>query len=130
MDDIKRTIENKIKAYDAIIISWGKMRNQIYNPQISSKWIILNTIYHDSQTYVGQVFLVCEDTALANDINVYNELYYRQPWDALNSELTDETITELKSKSITLVERMRKDIQSSSVLNKNDFFHIWKGLIN
>ncbi len=51
------------------------MRNQIYNPPMPNKWIDLDKISHESQTYIGQIFLVTEDKLLANDINIYNESY-------------------------------------------------------
>lgn len=117
----QRTIDNKIKVYDAIIASWVKMRNRILHAEMSRKWIILDQIYGDSQTFIGEIFLITENDTLAIDINNFNEEFYRQNWSNFNLDETNIKLEEIKSKGLKLVERMRSDIQSSTVLNRKDF---------
>ena len=72
----QRTIENKIKVYDSIIAHWVRMRNLIYaclvygptriNPRDNTDF---DRIYGESQTFIGEAILVCEDKKLTEDIN-------------------------------------------------------------
>lgn len=78
----QRTIDNKIKVYDAIIAHWVKMRNFVYhkllqNPQSYEEF---NKLYGDSQTFIGEAVLVSEDNVLVDDINDLNERFYQIDW--------------------------------------------------
>jgi hypothetical protein len=79
----QRTIENKIKIYDSLISSWVKMRNLIYNKieyntNPSKKWDVLDQIYGETQTFIAEIFLVSDNTQLAQDINIFNENFIDQ----------------------------------------------------
>jgi hypothetical protein len=55
----QRTIDFKIRVYDSIIVSWVKMRNKILSPSsAANKWIELDQIYGESQTFIGEAILV------------------------------------------------------------------------
>lgn len=87
----ERTIDNKIKVYDSIISSWIKMRNLIYrktenNTDPSTKWFDLDQVYGESQTFIGEIFLVSDNVQLAQDINTFNEKFYRSEWHKLSIE--------------------------------------------
>src|SRR4051812_7943285 len=71
----QRTIDLKIKVYDSIISSWIKMRNEIFNLNNTNN-IQFHQFYGESQTYIGEIFLVTEDTELASAINDFNEKFY------------------------------------------------------
>lgn len=125
----QRTLDNKIKVYDAIITSWVKLRNVIFSPNNpQEKLFLLDNIYGESQTYIGEIFLVTENNELAININEFNEKFYRQNWLSLDRNALNQTIEALKSEALLLVNRMREDIQASTILTKEDIFHIWSGL--
>ncbi len=66
----QRTIDNKIKVYDSLIIQWVKMRNFVYanhpgRPIDNFPFQVIqqfDQIYGESQQYVGEAVLICEDT--------------------------------------------------------------------
>jgi hypothetical protein len=125
----QRTIDNKIKVYDSIITSWVKMRNQIFSlDNTSEKWHRLDQMYGESQTYIGEIFLVTENDSLAMKINTFNEKFFRQHWHTLDLNVTNQTIESLKDEGLILVAEMREDIRESTVLTRQDIFHIWSGL--
>lgn len=125
----QRTIDNKVKVYDSIITSWVKMRNQIFNlDNLQDKQQQINQIYGESQAYIGEIFLVTENNSLAIDLNDFNEKFYRKDWLGLDRATISHTLEELKDEALKLITRMREDIQDSTVLNRQDFFHILSGL--
>lgn len=121
----QRTIDNKIKIYDSLIISWVKMRNHIYdaeNPQ--HKWNQLDQIYGTTQTYIGEIFLVTENDNLAKTIDEFNEKFYRQNWHSLDFNSSNQVIAKLKEEALEIISRMKQDIQDSTVLTWSDIVHI------
>lgn len=128
----QRTIDYKIKIYDSIITSWVKTRNQIYseiNPDIpNEKWYQLEKLYGKSQAYIAEALLVSEDTQLAIEINEFNEKFYRQNWHQLSLTEANNQIAQLKTEAINFIQRMRNDIKESTVLNRNDFNHVFQAL--
>lgn len=124
----QRTIDNKIKIYDSIITTWVRMRNEIFSHN-SDKFLQLDRIYGESQAFIGEIFLVAEDNNLATSINQFNEKFYRQNWPNLDIDTVNNRIEELKIEAITLVVRMRHDIQESAILRRDDICHIIGGLI-
>jgi hypothetical protein len=126
----QRTIDNKIKVYDSIITSWVKMRNEIFSQNnIQDKQFRINKIYGESQAFIGEIFLVTENNDLAALIDQFNERFYRQPW--FNSDLStiNQIIEALKIEAISLITLMRDDIYESTILKRDDIFHIWSSLI-
>lgn len=123
-----RTFDNKIIAFDNIITSWIKMRNHIYS-ESSTNIQILDQIYGESQRFIGQCVLVCEDKKLTEDINNLNEKLYRTKWNNLSIEDSNNEIEEIKKEAWKIIDRMRYDAKESTRLDLNDFLHILKGLV-
>lgn len=128
----QRTIDNKIKIYDSIISSWVKMRNLIYsrienNTDPSKKWFDLDQAYGESQTFIGETFLVSDNTQLAQDINIFNEKFYRSEWHKLTIDQANNTIEALKQECLLIIDRMRADIKESAILHIADVMDIFKG---
>jgi hypothetical protein len=73
----QRTIDNKIKVYDALIANWVEMRNLIYHDIDADKWLKLDKLYGRSQTYIGESFLLSDNQDLLEDINNFNEKFVR-----------------------------------------------------
>lgn len=128
----QRTIDNKIKIYDAIISHWANMRNHVYhqlnvfkNPQAVLKF---DEIYGLSQTVIGEIFLVCENTDLAVDINTLNEKFYRMQWLDLTYEQQNKEMEKLKIEALIIVKRMQGDIKESTRIERSDVQHILGGL--
>lgn len=129
----QRTIDNKIKVYDTIIAHWVKMRNFIYHSGIlqdSGAYVEFDKLYGDSQTFIGEAFLVSEDSALIEDINNLNEGLYLTEWQKLEHDKINKQMDDIKKVAIGIIKRMQHDIKRSTVLEFSDFLHIWKGLIN
>ncbi len=128
----QRTIDNKIKVYDALITQWVRMRNFVYthqNQNYSNKIIQeFDQIYGESQRYIGEAFLVCEDSDLTTDINNLNERIYRTQWHQLPQNQVDVTMEQIKTDAIVVISRMREDIRSSTRFEWQDFVHIFCGL--
>jgi hypothetical protein len=132
----QRTIDNKIKVYDALISQWVKMRNFIYThhpgqPANEYPFKIIqefDQIYGESQRYIGEAILVCEDVALTADINDLNEKMYRSGWLDLPLEQANAKMEEIKSEAIALISRMREDIKASTRFEWHDFVHMISGL--
>jgi hypothetical protein len=131
----QRTIENKIKVYDSLFTQWVKMRNFVYahhpgqpikhHPiEIVQKF---DKIYGESQQYIGEAFLVIEDTALTADINNLNERMYRTEWLQLPREQANELMEKTKIDAIEVISRMREDIKGSTRFDWQDFVHIFHG---
>jgi hypothetical protein len=126
----QRTIENKIKTYDSIICSWVKFRNYVYSASSWQDYPLkdLDQIYGQSQQLIAEVFLVCDDYSLAEDLNSLNEGLYRFKWQDSSLEEMNEKIEEFKIEALKLINRMREDIKSSTRLDISDFIHIFSGL--
>jgi uncharacterized membrane-anchored protein YhcB (DUF1043 family) len=130
----QRTIDYKIRVYDALIGKWVQMRNHIYahHPRNSSnvpQQVIyqFDQIYGESQQLIGEVILVCEDAVLSNDINELNERMYRTEWYKLTLEKANEDMEAIKKDAISIVSRMRENIKESTRLELRDFAHIASG---
>lgn len=131
----QRTIDNKIKVYDALITQWVKMRNFIYahhpgQPTDDFPFQIIqqfDQIYGESQQYVGEAILICEDPALTTDINSLNEKMYRTEWHRLPLEQANETMEKIKNEAIAVISRMREDIKGSTRFEWQDFAHMISG---
>lgn len=131
----QRTIDNKIKVYDALITQWVKMRNFVYThhpgqPAANFPFQIIqqfDQIYGESQQYLGEAILVCEDSTLTTDINSLNERMYRTEWYQLPLDRANEMMEEIKRDAITLISRMREDIKASTRFEWQDFIHILSG---
>nr|HAT8715412.1 hypothetical protein [Legionella jordanis] len=95
----QRTIDHKIKVYDLLITHWVQMRNYIIHfsqESVSDKWVELDKIYGQSQTYIGEAFLVSDNQVLLTDINSFNEKFYRSSnWCKLSSEEINVRMEEL-----------------------------------
>jgi len=131
----QRTIDNKIKVYDSLITQWVKMRNFVYmyHPgqsidnypnEIIQKF---DQIYGESQQYIGETILVCEDAVLATDINDLNERMYRTVWHQLPLDKANEVMEEIKNDTMEVISRMREDIKCSTRFEWQDFVHILYG---
>ncbi|MCX2833076.1 hypothetical protein [Microbulbifer thermotolerans] len=132
----QRTIDNKVKVYDAIIGHWVRMRNIIYSvhPDITGEPVPPGTerdfdrIYGESQQLIGEAILICEDKSLTEDINTLNEKLYRTRWGQFNLDEANKEIEIIKKEAFEIIERMREDIKSNTILHWSDFVHIFSGL--
>jgi len=132
----QRTIENKIQVYDSLIGKWIQMRNFIYAHITSDLGNALpyqriqefDQIYGESQKFIGEAILVCENDSLTTEINQLNERLYRTEWHSLPLGKANEIMEDIKSNAIITVSHMREDIRSSSRLERHDFSHIISGL--
>ena len=118
----QRTIENKIKVYDALITHWVKMRNFIYAKLPSDPFAdpAFDAMYGESQAFIGEAVLVSEDTKLTEDINVLNEKFYRTNWINSVPEQRDEIMEGIKIEAMGVIKRMREDIKASTKLRFTD----------
>jgi hypothetical protein len=131
----QRTIDNKIKVYDALITQWVKMRNFVYTHhpvQPTEEYPLeiiqqFDQIYGESQQYIGEANLVCEDVTLTTDINSLNEKMYRTDWHELPLEQANAKMEEIKSEAIAVISRMREDIKASTRFEWSDFVHMISG---
>lgn len=124
----QRTIDNKIRVYDALIINWIMRRNHIFSS--TSTHMQMDQMYGESQKFIGEIFLVSENTQLAELINNFNERFYRTPWQQMQINEKNPKIEELKTEGIGLITRMREDIKGSTRLETSDFTHALSGLRN
>jgi len=130
-----RTIDNKIKVYDAIIGHWVRMRNIIYSvhPGVTGASVPTETarqfdkIYGESQQLIGEAILICEDKSLTNDINELNERLFRTKWSEIGLDDSNTEIEKIKVDAFAIVDRMREDIKSNTILHWNDFVHVYSG---
>lgn len=131
----QRTIENKIKVYDALISIWVKMRNYIYThhrgqpvdvvpPNVADEF---DQIYGSSQQLIGEAILVCEDDRLTTYINALNEKLYRTEWQKLEWSVANEAMEQIKVEALGVVSRMREDIKGSTRFEWRDFAHMLSG---
>jgi hypothetical protein len=123
----QRTIDNKIKVYDAIIAHWVRMRNFIYHNLLSKdpkSYLEFDKIYGESQTFIGEAALISENVELVEDINALNERMYRTDWLNLNEDEINREMEDIKRVALEIIKRMRKDIKDSTVLNLGDFLPI------
>jgi len=131
----QRTIDNKIKVYDSLISHWVRVRNYIYAnfPKEPSENIPSNIIiefdqkYGESQTWVAEAILLCEDKNLTDDINALNEKLYRTKWYTMTLEKANVHMEEIKIEAFEIIRRMREDIKQGTILELSDFYHIFSG---
>ena len=125
----QRTIDNKIKVYDAIIGHWARMRNFVFHDLLQKPNIYLefDKLYGESQTFIGEAILVSEDFKLAEDLNGLNERLYRTEWQKLPPEKVNSEMEDIKNQGIAIIKRMRDDILKNTILEISDFFHIFSG---
>lgn len=126
----QRTIDNKIKVYDSIIVHWVKTRNFIYSqlPNDPHEDMQFDTMYGESQAFIGEAILVSEDPELTESINTFNERLYRTTdWANIPHEEANKIMENIKKDAIPLVSRMREDIKDSTRFEIKDFFHIVGG---
>lgn len=132
----QRTIENKIKVYDALIGVWVRMRNFVYThhrgqpaesvpPDIAHEF---DQLYGSSQQLIGRAILVCEDDALTTAVNALNEKLYRTEWHKLEWAAVNQAMEQVKVESLDVVARMREDINGSTRFEWRDFSHMLSGL--
>jgi hypothetical protein len=134
----QRTIDDKVKVYDALIGHWVKVRNYIYtfHPTTTGHDIPENVgidfdqIYGESQQLVGEALLICENEELTERINTLNERMYRTKWENLSRDKTNEQMEEIKLEAFSIIKVMREDIKSNTILHWSDFTHILSGLRN
>lgn len=132
----QRTIENKIKVFDALIANWVGMRNFIYSrfryeagqPIRNEAHQELDQLYGKIQQLIGEAFLVCDDDSLCLEINELTEVLYRTDWANEARETANEKMENIKVSAIKLVGRMREDVKSSSRFEWVDLVHIASGL--
>ena len=131
----QRTIDNKIKVYDTLIVHWVRMRNFIYSnhpghsveavpPEIAHKY---DQMYGDSQTFIGEAILVCEDSGLTENINSLNERLYRIEWHKLALDEANKQMEQIKVDGLDIVTRMRDDIKRSTRFERSDLSHMFSG---
>lgn len=131
----QRTIDNKIRVYDSIIVQWVKTRNFIYNVLLNdpNRLNEFDILYGESQTFVGEAILVSEDYELIERINDLNEKLYRTGWIDLCKNDQDwskanEIMEDIKEEAWQIIEKMRKDVRDSTVFDRSDLSHIFSGL--
>ena len=127
----QRTIDNKIKVYDAIIAHWVRMRNFVYHSGIfkdPNSYMEFDKLYGDSQAFIGESVLVSEDSALVDDINALNERLYRTDWRKLEHSKINEQMEDIKKVALGIIKRMQNDIRRSTILELSDFLHIFSGM--
>ena len=127
----QRTIDNKIKVYASIISQWVQMRNFIFsklrnslNPYDDPAF---DSMYGQSQAFIGEALLVSEDTELAEEINDLNEKFYRTDWASLPMEKCNEIMEGVKKEAWDIIGRMREDVKDSTRLELSDLSHIVSG---
>ena len=131
----QRTIDNKIKVYDSLIITWANMRNFIYanlvgrNEENLTAEIVLqfDALYGESQKLIGEATLICEDDALTTDINELNERFYRTVWHTFSLEESVAPMEQFKIDALSVVVRMRGDIKATTRLELQDVSHMLAG---
>lgn len=125
----QRSIDHKIAVYDKLIGQWVQMRNFIYSHVEPSREVMItfDQMYGQSQQYVGEAILVCEDEKLTEDINSLNERMYRTKWGELSEGQNRSEMEAIKKDAFELIARMREDIKSSTRLDSRDFLYIFGG---
>jgi len=124
----QRTIDNKIKVYDALIANWVEMRNLIYHDSDNDKWQKLDKIYGRSQTYIGESFLLSDNQKLLEDINAFNERFIRTTWHNLSIDDINSTMENLKADGLGLIQKMKADIHENTQFTRTDLSQIFRGL--
>lgn len=128
----QRTIDNKIKVYDALISHWVKTRNIIYstsNPDFpDEKWVILDKLYGETQAFIGEAILVSENKQLTEDLNLFNEKFYRSGWHNVSVDEMNNKIEKIKVEAFQLIDRMREDIKEGTIFYWKDLTHMLSGL--
>jgi len=127
-------ITNKIKVYDALITNWVTMRNYVFSElrasevtdELNRKY---DNLYGESQKFIGEVMLVCDDSNLGMEINSFNESFYRTQWYGMSDKEANDKMEVVKKEAITLIENMRKDVKDCSRLERGDFKHMLRGFI-
>lgn len=125
----QRTIDNKIKVYDALIVNWVETRNHIFHSSDTNKWLELDKLYGRSQTFIGEAFLVSDDLQLLEDINSFNEKFIRTNWHELSIENINQNMENLKTEGINIIQRMKADIHESTKFTFADLSYIFKDLL-
>ncbi len=127
----QRTIDNKIKVYASIIGQWVQMRNFIFsklrinlNPYDDPAF---DSMYGQSQAFIGDALLVSEDAELAEKINDLNEKFYRTDWASLLMEKCNEIMEGIKKEAWDIIGRMREDVKDSTRFELGDLLHIIGG---
>lgn len=124
----QRTIDNKIKVYDALITNWVEMRNLICHDVNTDKWLKLDKLYGQSQTYIGESFLLSDNQNLLEDINNFNEEFARTNWYELSRDDTNNILEKLKITGLKLIQQMKADIHESTILTRKDLSQIFNSL--
>lgn len=126
----QRSIDHKIKVYDKLIGHWVRMRNFVFSGIQASDEThrIFDQMYGESQQYIGQAILVCDDDELTTDINELNERLYRTEWSSLERDAVNDRMEKIKTDAIQIVTRMREDIKQSTRLDRDDFLYIFGGI--
>jgi len=126
----QRSIDHKIKVYDKLIGHWVRMRNFVFSGIQSSDEThrIFDQMYGESQRFIGQAILVCEDDELTTDINELNERLYRTEWSSLERDDVNQKMENIKTDAIQIVNRMREDIKQNTRLDRDDFLYIFGGV--
>ncbi|MCL9683521.1 hypothetical protein [Legionella maioricensis] len=116
----QRTIDYKIKVYDSLIINWIQIRNHLIhfeqNGQSSgvNKWSELDRMYGQSQTYIGEAFLVSDNQQLLMDINDFNERFIRNNLSNLSESEINTHLDKHKEEGLRLISRMKDDVHQST----------------
>jgi len=126
----QRTIDNKIRVYDAMITHWVKMRNFVYHRLRvdQNSFGEFDKLYGDSQAFIGEAALISEDSKLVDDINSFNERLYRTDWQSLQLVKANEEMEDIKKVALDIIKRMQGDIKKSTILDFSDFMHILGGI--
>jgi hypothetical protein len=73
--------------------------------------------------------LVSDNIQLAQDINTFNETFYRSEWHKLTVDQANGKIESLKQEGLSIIARMRSDIKESATLHMEDILDIFKGIL-
>ena len=127
----QRSIDHKINVYDKVIGHWVRMRNFVFSgiQPSDETYRVFDQMYGESQQFIGESILVCDDDELTTDINELNERLYRTEWSSLEREAVNERMETIKTDAIQIVTRMREDIKQSTRLELDDIIYIFRGLI-
>jgi hypothetical protein len=126
----QRSIEHKITVFDRLIGHWVKMRNFVFSgvdPRELETYRAFDQMYGESQQFIGEAVLICEDVALTEEINSLNEGLYRTEWAKLTEEEVNQRMEHFKIDALQLIERMRDDIKQSTRLELDDYLYVFSG---
>ena len=133
----QRMIDDKIKVFASIVQTWVRMRNYIFahHPGYAVPEALtpvnqeFDQMYGQSQQFIAEAILVCDDESLTTKLDRLNEELYRTPWDQKDLTAAAEAIEKFKKEAMLAVAEMRNDVRRSTRLELSDLSHILSGLV-